>query len=746
MQRRGFLATAALLLVPVGWATRAAASVADGIDDYRERLITAAKGFRTRRASEPRELWPDAPRAKEPLRIARDQGLTLSSPDGSLTMRTGIGADGPWWSLNRGDVPLLAPGRLGFAFRDAPALGAGLLVAASRRRSVDETWTQPWGEVSEIRNRFNELVVDLAEPVAGGRRLRLELRAFDDGVAFRLVYPEQPDMPAAITEETSEFVLATPGRSRVWWLPGWGFARDEYLYRIDDFDDMLADPDARAVHTPLTIQTPQAWLCIHEAALIGYSGMNLAPQDGGILRADLVPWSDGDRVKLRGAFQTPWRAVIVASTPARLTESTMILNLNEPAAYDVGWFKPGKYVGIWWGYIINYWDRVPGPHYGATTRRMLETIDFAARYGFSVLVESWNKGWGNWREKSEISYSEPSEEYDENSVIEYAAAKGVGLVGHHETSGDIQRYVDHRDEAFGSLNRWNARFVKTGYVASQPGLLRRRANGSLAREWHYGQYMVEHQQWLTEFAAANEVAIIAHETVKDTGLRRTYPNLISRECAIGQEFNGFDVINDGTPPDHETNLVYTRLLAGPMDYTPGIFDIDLSSLTGDRGEIRREIMGRVRPNSTLARQLALYVLIYSPMQMAADFTENYEGHGAFQFIADVPVDWELSRGLDGYPGQFAVTARKDRHSADWYVGAITNSLARQIELPLAFLAEAASYEAQIYCDADDADYVTNPEAWQLLRQQVNSGSTLSLKLAPGGGAAIRLRRIQAEDA
>jgi len=734
MNRRMMLMAGVATLLPIP----APAQTAPGKPDLRTQLRLAAEGYRRRRANEPYDRWPARPAARPPLRDPQGPAVKLKSPDGRLALRVVATEQGPCWQLDRDGKELIAPSRLGFTFRGAQPLGAGLTITGEHRRSVDERWEQPWGEVRVVHDRFEELALDLREGV-DGRMLRAEFRLFDGGLGFRIVYPDQPARPSAILEEQTEFVLPRPADSRLWWLPGWGFARDEYLYRSGSFDDVLATRDARAVLTPLTIETPGGWISIHEAALERYAGMNLAPLPGGILRADLVPWSDGDRVKIDGGFTTPWRAVLAADSAAALTESTLVLSLNAPQRYPVPWFRPGKYVGIWWGYIIGYWEREPGAAYGAATDRVLRYIDFAARNGFSLLIESWNKGWDGWRDKSGISFSKPSEAFDEARVLAHARRRGVPLVGHHETSGDVARYDSLRDEAFASLAKWHAPLVKTGYVAAQPGLIRRAPNGSTSREWHYGQFMVEHQQALTEYAAKRGIAILAHETVKDTGLRRTYPNLVSRECAVGQEFNGFDTVNGGTPPDHETHLVFTRLLAGPMDYTPGIFDLDLSSRKGERARIRREELPNVRPNSTLARQLALYVLIYSPVQMAADFIENYEGHRAFRFIRDVPVDWERSVGLAGYPGQFAATARKDRHSPDWYLGAITNGEGRTIDQPLDFLDPQTVYEAQIYADAPDSHFRTNPEAWKRLTRTVRRGDRLTFVLAPGGGVAVRFR-------
>lgn len=715
---------------------RAAGSLAAS---YRRRLEAAATGFRQRRANEPRHLWPAKPPQRSPIEQPQGPAHALLSPDGRLRLVLQTDPRALCWSLYRNSEALIAPSRLGFAFRDAPDLEAGLKIVATRRRTVDDKWEQPWGECRVVRDHFNELTVELADPA--GRSITYIFRLFNDGLGFRAVYDDPSSTPQAILDERTEFVLAEPDDSKLWWLPGWGFARDEYLYRSSNFPALLDEPDARSLHTPLTIRTPKAWLCLHEAGLEQYAGMNLSPQPAGILRADLVPWSDGDRVKIERSFKTPWRVVQVAERAHELIASTLLLSLNEPARFTAPNFKPGKYIGIWWGYILNYWDREPGAHYGATTDRALAYIDFAAEHGFGLLIESWNRGWEAWRDKSGISYSQPSAMFDEARVLAHARKRGVDLIGHHETSGDVARYESLWPEAFESLSRWHAKLLKTGYVAAQPGIIRQTPSGP-TREWHYGQFMVEHQQRLADLAARRGIAVISHESVKDTGLRRTYPNLISRECAIGQEYNGFDVIHRGTPPDHEPTLAFTRMLSGPMDYTPGIFDLDLSNLRGERAQIRAEVMPGVRPNSTLARQLALYVVLYSPMQMAADFIENYRGHPAFKFIQDVPTDWERTVPLDGAIGEYVVIARKDRTSANWFLGAITNAKERAFTCATDFLDADRDYHAEIYGDAPESHFATRPKAWRLETRTLRRGDPLTMRMAPGGGCAIRLTPIQ----
>jgi alpha-glucosidase len=476
------------------------------------------------------------------------------------------------------------------------------------------------------------------------------------------------------------------------------------------------------------------YLSIHEAALVDYASMVLERTGENTLKADLMPWSDGVKVHRTGPFQTPWRTVLVAETPAQLADSRLQLNLNEPNKLgDVSYARPGKYIGIWWEMHLNRSTWGSGPTHGATTANARRYIDFAAEHGFGgVLVEGWNTGWdGDWIANGHtFSFTQPYPDFDLAGVASYANSKGVRLIGHNETAGAIANYESQMDAGFAQYAKLGVRVVKTGYVKPNGTIERTAADGSKHNEWFAGQYLVRHHQRVAETAAKYRIAIDVHEPVKDTGLRRTYPNIMSREGARGQEFNAWG--DPTNPPEHVTILPFTRLLAGPMDFTPGIFDIKEGSKT--------DVSKRVQ--STLANQLALYVVIYSPLHMAADLPENYLRHpDAFQFIRDVPTDWEQSRTLDASIGDYVVVARQQRGSKDWYLGAVTDEEARSLNISLEFLEPGRGYEAQIYKDSLDADYCSNPVAYAIERKIVVAKDRLQVSMAPGGGTAIRFKAL-----
>ena len=486
----------------------------------------------------------------------------------------------------------------------------------------------------------------------------------------------------------------------------------------------------------MTLELPDEgpFISIHEAALTDYAGMWLNQRRHGTLEAELAPWSDGTKVKVSGAFKTPWRTLQVSDTAAGLANSDLILNLNEPNVLgDVSWAEPSKYIGIWWCMHINECTWGSGEKHGATTERTEAYIDFAAEHGFDgVLVEGWNYGWdGDWFSNGEIfSFTEAYPDFDIEALASYAKERGVHLIGHHETSGAITNYEEQIAEAYALYESLGIPAIKTGYVADGGEITRRDANGKVHKEWHDGQFAVNHHLRALQLAAEHKISINAHEPVKDTGLRRTYPNAFSREGARGQEYNAW-----GQPPNdpaHTTILPFTRMLSGPMDFTPGIFDLSF-------GKPAKE---DPRVQTTLAKQLALYVLLHSPIQMAADLPRNYEAHPeAFEFIKQVPVDWSESIMLDGYPGEFAVMARKDRNSKTWYIGAVTDEEAREIEISLSFLDDQV-YAASIYGDGEAADWRTNPYPINLSTKRVTRDAPLFLSLAPGGGAAIALTPIE----
>ncbi len=681
--------------------------------------------------------WPAAPAIAAPP-AAMQETMLLTSPDGRIELSVGGDAQGPLYAVRLDGQEILGPARLGLVV-DSVRLPASSMPTAVQRRGQDETWEQPWGEERFIRDRFQEM--RLTYP-----GIDIVFRAYDDGIALR--YERVGEAAWTVTDELTEF--APPQSLTAWWVPAWGIARDEYIIRRTPLSDLPAQPQARAVHTPLTLSRGEGTaLSIHEAGLRHFAGMVLASQPGGRLRAQLVPRADGVAVRGAGLLRTPWRLVQIGRRPVDLANSRLLLNLNDPPAIPAeSYGRPMKYVGVWWGFITHVWDRVPGANYGASDRRVRDYIDFAAENGFGgVLVESWNRGWESWPspDGTPFSFTQPYDGFDLKGLAAYAKSRGVALIGHHETSGDLIHYEAKMQAGLDLYARIGVPAVKTGYVARQPGLRVRQPDGGEAREWQYSQPMVEHEERLARLAAINHIAIVAHEAVKDTGLRRTFPNLMARESARGQEYNGMDAVHGGNPPDHEPTLFFTRMLAGPMDFTPGILDVDFSDLPGWRGVLHRSLL-RTRVNTTLAKQLALYVVFYSPVQMAADFIENYRARpDALSFIRQVPVDWARSIALQGDVGRFALVARQDRHSDDWYLGAITDGEGRRLEQLLDFLEPGRTYAATIWADAPDADWRRNPEAFVLRRQTVRAGDRLILDLAPGGGQAVWLRALPKAD-
>jgi alpha-glucosidase len=446
-----------------------------------------------------------------------------------------------------------------------------------------------------------------------------------------------------------------------------------------------------------------------------------------------MPWSDGVRVRRTGPFVTPWRMVLVGRTPGELVDSRIELNLNEPNRLgDVSWVKPGKFVGVWWEMHINRSTWGSGDRHGATTQNVEHYVDFAAQYGFGgVLVEGWNTGWdGDWiSHGDEFSYTRTYPDFDLTAIANYAREKRVQLIGHHETAGAVTNYEAQMEDAFALYQKQGVRVVKTGYVRPNGTIIRPSTDGAINHEWFAGQYMVRHHQRVVETAARYKIALDVHEPVKDTGLRRTYPNMMTREGARGQEYNAWG--DPTNPPEHVVILPFTRLLGGPMDFTPGIFDV---------AHGKTDVAKRVQ--STLANQLALYVVIYSPLHMAADLPENYLRHlDAFQFIRDVPTDWERSRTLSAQIGDYIVVARQQRNGPDWYLGALTDEQARKLDVSLDFLTPGKRYLAQLYQDAPDADYRTNPLAYEITERTVTAADRLALALAPGGGTAIRFKAL-----
>jgi len=650
---------------------------------------------------------PALAQLQDPARIA--------SPDGRIVVEVGTEKGKPAYTVSYKDRLLLGTSKLGFTLDGAPSLAEGLKVAEVGRRSFDETWTQPWGEEAEIREHYNELTVRYDAAEGPARSLVVTFRLFDDGLGFRYTIPEQPGIKdIRITDEATEFSFRS--NLKTWWIPAYGDNRYEYHFASSPLDAVL-----HPVHTPMTLEDDRVAVAIHEAALVDFASMTLKRTaiHGTALKADLVPWADGMKVYGTAPMTSPWRTIQIADKAYQLADSHLILNLNEPNRLgDVSWVKPGKYIGIWWCMHIRTCTWEPGPNQGATTENAKRHIDFAAEHGIDgLLIEGWNVGWHtDWYEDgSGFDFTTPVKGFDLEQVAAYAREKGVDLIGHHETGADTKNYERQMEAAFALYERVGVPAVKTGYVGVRLD----------KKEWHHGQYMVRHFQKVLELAAKHRIAINAHEPIKDTGLRRTYPNMMSREGARGQEYDAWGATDDGNLPEHTTILPFTRMLAGPMDYTPGIFDLRY-------GEGEENGM-----STTLAKQLALYVVIYGPLQMAADLPENYQGQPAFKFIKDVPADWAESRALDGRIGDYAVFARKDRNSRDWYLGAVTDEQARDLKVPLDFLEKGRRYTAEIYADGKDAHWLTNPQPIDIRTRTVTAADTLDVKLAPGGGQAIR---------
>lgn len=651
----------------------------------------------------------------------------VTSPDGrnqvSLELREGALG----WSLTRDGRPLVLPSGLGFRFAGAAPLVDGLRIVDSARQSHDEWWTQPWGEVARVREHYNELAVTVEESAGARRRYTVRIRAFDDGIGFRYELPRQPALDTfAISEELTQFAFADNGKA--WWIPSNRprMDRSEMLYSSGPLS--LLD----SVQTPLTIQTTdrKTWIVLHEANLADYARMNLAGQRGEsrTLAANLAPMADGIKVRGRTPFETPWRTIQLADRATQLAPSLLGLKLNPPSQIaQTDWIHPMKYVGIWWGMHINTMTWGSGPTHGATTENTRRYIDFAAENGLGgVLVEGWNEGWdGDWiQNRNAFSFTKAYPDYDLPALARYAKEKNVRLIVHNETSGGIRNYERQLDSAFAMYQSLGLDAIKSGYVTDT-------VDGG---HDHWSQYMVRHHRRVIEAAAKHGIMLDVHEPLHDTGERRTWPNMMTREGARGQEYNAWSG-DGGNPPEHETILFFTRLLAGPMDFTPGVFDL-LIERSGNPA--RRPEDPRVR--TTLAKQLALYVVLYSPMQMAADLPENYVKQPAFQFIRDVAVDWDTTRVIDGRPGDFVTVARRVRGGQDWFIGAITDEEPRTLDVSLSFLPRGARYTAEVYADGPGADWLTNPLPVTITRVPVTSASRLRMILAPGGGQAVRLRR------
>jgi alpha-glucosidase len=668
----------------------------------------------------------------------------LESPDASLTVDVALTDEGqPRYRVRDDGAPIVAPSPLGFTFENAPPMRDGFEVVDTATRSVDTAWTPVWGTQDRIVNCFNELTVELQETDAPQRQLTLVFRAYDDGVAFRYRWPEQPNLDSLrIASEDTHFRFTADHTS--WWIPDdydgyeWVYRRTPLSAIVDSaaalsynsyleedeagtpFAETSKQNDPGAVNTPVTMRSPEGnrYLSVHEAALTDYSSMTLqaAPDEPTTLRSTLVPWPSGVKVKAEAPHATPWRTIQIADSPAGLVESRLIANLNEPAKIeDTSWIEPMTYVGIWWGMHIGTYSWGQQGTHGATTERTKRYMDFAAENGIdAVLVEGWNTGWENWGEADAFSFTESYPDFDLKEVTEYGREKGVALIGHHETGGDVPGYERQLEDAFALYDSVGVPAVKTGYA------------GKIRPEGvhHHGQQMVNHYRRVVKVAAEHEIAINAHEPIKPTGLRRTWPNMMTREGVRGMEYNAW---SSGNPPSHTLVLPFTRMLAGPLDYTPGIFNLT-----------PEEIMPDNRVRTTLAKQLANEVILYSPVQMAADLVEHYEDNKAFEFLDHVPADWSESHVLHAGIGTHISIARRQDGNDEWYVGTTTNAEARSLDVPLHFLDEGTTYVAHVYEDAPSADYQDDPHAYRIRRGLVTSADTITAAMGRSGGQAVRL--------
>ncbi|MGX9217896.1 glycoside hydrolase family 97 protein [Massilia varians] len=626
------------------------------------------------------------------------------------------------YGVKRKGKELIAPSRLGFNLANAHKLDGGFSLRKQAVSDHDSTWEQPWGERRFVRNHYRELRVDLEQKNRAGRQLAVVFRIYDDGVGFRYEFPAQPQLKEAeIIDELTEFTVAQPATA--WWIPA------AELPGLEEEIRKAPLKEIGIANTPLTVRLDDGThIAFHEAALVDYATMWLRKVDGQKLRAMLAPSPSGPAVVRKGAFTTPWRTMQIADNAAGLYMSDLVLNLNEPNKLgDVSWVKPSKFVGVWWQMHLQSGTWNAGPKHAATTANTKKYIDFAAQNGFrGVLVEGWNKGWeSDWGHGgADFSFTQPYPDFDLPGLAAYAKSKGVRLIGHHETGANIVAYEKQMDAAYRLYAKLGVDSIKSGYVHEAGSALFTGRDGK-PRYGHYdSQEGVNHFLKAVTEAAKYKLSIDTHEPVKDTGLRRTYPNWLTREGARGVEYNAW-----GNPPnsvDHEAKLVFTRMLSGPMDYTPGVL-----SLVGADNKVF---------NSTQAKQLANFVVIYSPIQMAADLPEHYAKYpAAFKFIKDVPTDWADTRVINGEVGQYATIARKDRAGDDWYVGAVTDGEARSLPLPLDFLDKGKRYTAEIYRDGDAADY-RRERRFDLVTETktVTAADTLQLRLAPGGGQAIRL--------
>jgi alpha-glucosidase len=632
----------------------------------------------------------------------------LLSPDGNISVSFNIEDGKPVYSVTYKDEAVINKSALGMVFQGGDSLSTNLSLSSVETSSVDETWEQPWGASQFVRDNHNELIVHLVQE--NGRKFDVIFRVFDDGVGFRYLIPEQEALDQfVITDELTEFALN--GNHKAWWIKAYMDNRYEYLFQ----ESLITSLDT--VHTPLTMEAGNGLhISIHEANLTKYASMTLACKGENILECDLAPWSDGTKVKTGAPMRTPWRTIQISPDAGGLVSSNLIINLNEPNKLDdLSWVKPTKYLGIWWAMHINKYTFWIDPKHGASTDHSLEHIDYCKKLGIDhLLIEGWNIGWTPaWYENllHVFSFTESTPDFDFKKVTDYARDQGVNIIGYHETGANIDNYLPQIDDGMQMYADAGMHSVKIGQVGSR----------LMLKEWHYGQYGVEYYDKVLAKAAEYKLSVNFHEPLKQTGRHRTYPHWMAAEGARGQEYNAW---SEGNPPEHTVILPFTRFLGGPMDFTPGVFSI--------KG---------TRVHTTLAKQLALYLTTCSPIQMLCDLPENYDGHPAFKFLQDVPVNWEESRVINAKIGDYYTVVRKDRESDDWYLGSITDEEAREFTIDLDFLDDDKTYEAQVYADAEDTEYDANPETYDISAKEVRKGDKFSIMLAKGGGQAIRFKAL-----
>ena len=680
-----------------------------------------------------------------------------SSPDGSVILSFSLKNDGtPSYKVTYKNKPVINESTLGFTLKKAEPLTNNFKVVDTKKSTFRETWKPVWGEESEILNHYNELLVSL-EQNNTKRKMNIRFRVYNEGVGFRYEFPSQKELTYfVVEEELSQFAMT--GDHTAWWIPG-DYDTQEYDYmesKLSEIRGLMKEAvtenvsqfafSPTGVQTSLMMKTKDGlYINLHEAALVDYSLMNLNLDDKTFtFQSWLTPDAQGAKGYLMAPCHSPWRTIMVSDDARKILASRLILNLNEPCAIaDTSWIKPVKYVGVWWEMItgksswsytndlptidlntVDYTKTKPNGTHGATNENVRKYIDFAAKHGFDqVLVEGWNIGWEDWfghKKDYVFDFVTPYPDFDLKALNEYAHSKGVKLMMHHETSGSTRNYERHMKAAYELMNKYGYNSVKSGYVGDILPV----------GEHHYSQSTINHYLYAIKEAAKHKIMVNAHEAVRPTGLCRTYPNMIGNESARGTEYEAFG----GNKVFHTTILPFTRLQGGPMDYTPGIFETEMKYVNpNNNSQIR----------TTLARQLALYVTMYSPLQMAADLPENYEKYAdAFQFIKDVPVDWQKSVYLEAEPGRYITIARKDKHSNDWYVGCTAHEGGHTSELLLNFLDKGKKYEATIYADAKDANWKTNPKAYTITKQKVNAKTKLKLTAAQGGGYAISIKEIK----